>query len=367
MTGAETRPRALLLGGTGAMGIYLQGELASMGWDVLVTSRKPRASLPGISFIRGNAKDPAFLRALSSERYEAVVDFMTWSPDCFKDVMPVLLGMSGQYVFLSSYRVFSPATVITERSPRLLETCPDRRYAGGGEYAIAKAREEDILRASGAPNWTIVRPAITYSRERFQLGTLESHEWLWRAVKGLPVPMAQEVLERECTLTWGRDVARMIARLLGNPATRGEDFNISTSKHQTWGEVLSVYRDALDFEVKTVTLETYERYCCWGDSFLGYCPQLRYDRLVDRVLDNSKVLAATGMREEELASAREGILSELRRFIGAPSFPAGISAYAQGGLDRACGWPSALLSAVSLDGGTLRGGLRYARGWFRKS
>ena len=349
------------------MGVYLQDELATDGWEVVVTSRRPRAPRPGVTFIEGNARDPAFLRSLAEENYDAVVDFMTWAPRAFEGVLPILLGMSGQYVFLSSYRVFADAPVITESSLRLLEACPDRRYAAGGEYAIAKAREEDLLRASGASDWTIVRPAITYSKERFQLGTLEAGEWLWRALRGLPVPMAREVLGRECTLSWGRDVARMIARLLGNPVARGEDFNVSTSKHQLWAEVLRLYRSMLDFEVREVSLETYERYCCWGDRDLGYCPQLRYDRLVDRVLDNSKVLAATGMSEGDLAGIDEGLAIEFERFLRDPSLTAGVSAYAQGGLDRACGRSAAFSAVCALDGGIARGALRYARGWLRRA
>lgn len=363
MGGKSTR-RALLLGGTGAMGIYLQEELVSSGWEVVVTSRRPRKPRRGMTFLEGNAKDPTFMKLLATERYDAVVDFMTWTQQAFEDALPILLGMSNQYVFLSSYRVFADAPVIRESSARLLETCSDRRYASGSEYAIVKAREEDFLRASGSSDWTIVRPAITYSQGRFQFGTLEAGEWLWRALQGLPVPMAREVLERECTLSWGHDVARMIAKLLGNSAALGEDFNVSTSKHQTWGKVLDLYNGMLTFEVREVSLEKYERYCCWEDRDLGYCPQLRYDRLVDRVLDNSKVLAATGMREADLADISEGLACEFSAFLRNPSFTSGVSAYAQGGLDRACGRPSALTSVATLDGDVF-GTLRYARGWFR--
>lgn len=362
MTVRGRHHRALLLGGTGAMGVYLQDELASGGWDVVVTSRSSRRARPGVTFLEGSAKDPAFLRSLAEDRYDAVVDFMTWEPATFEEMLPVLLGLSDQYVFLSSYRVFADAPIITEASPRLLNACPDRRYARSGEYAIAKAREEDLLRAVDAPSWTIVRPAITYSKGRFQLGTLEAGEWLWRALRGLPVPMAREVLDRECTLSWGSDVAHMIAGLLGNPAAFGEDFNVSTSKHQPWAEVLGVYGSMLDFEVREVPLEAYERYCCWGDRALGYCPQLRYDRLVDRVLDNSKVLAATGMGESELSGVDVGLTREFLSFLGSPTFPAGISARAQGGLDRACGRPVSFRAAAS--GAGVCGALRYAKGWF---
>lgn len=367
MTKTIRSRRALLLGGTGAMGVYLQDELASAGWEVVVTSRRPREPRPGVTFAEGNAKDPAFLASLASESYDALVDFMSWAPQTFEAMLPKLLGMSGQYVFLSSYRVFADAPVITESSPRLLEACPDTRYTTCNEYAIAKAREEDQLRASGSSDWTIVRPAITYSRERFQLGTLESGEWLWRALRGLPVPMAREVLERECTLSWGRDVAHMIAKLLGNQAAYGEDFNVSTSKHQSWAEVLELYRSMLDFEVWEVPLATYERFCCWSDRILGYCPQLRYDRLCNRVLDNAKALSVTGMAESDLTGIGEGLALEFKRFLRNPSFPAGISAYAQGGLDRACGRPAAFGVALAGDEGLVRGPLHYTRGWLRRA
>ena len=347
------------------MGVYLQEELASSGWEVVVTSRRPHESRGGVTFLEGNAKDPQFLRLLAEQRYDAVVDFMTWSQGAFEDMLHILLEMSRQYVFLSSYRVFADSPVITESSARLVDVCPDGRYAAGDEYAIVKAREEDMLRFSGSSDWTIVRPAITYSKERFQLGTLEANEWLWRALQGLPVPMAREMLERECTLSWGRDVSCAIARLLGNPKAIGEDFNISTAKHQPWDKVLDLYGSIFDFKVKEVPLEKYERYCCWGDRSLGYCPQLRYDRLLDRVLDNSKVLSVTGMREADFSDIGKGLAHEFEIFLKNPSFPAGVSAYAQGGLDRACGHPAALGIAASCDGG-IRGVLRYMKGWFRK-
>ena len=75
------------------------------------------------------------------------------------------------------------------------------------------------------------------------------------------------------------------------------------------------------------------------------------------------MLAVTGVREADLAGIGEGLAYEFSAFLKSPSFRSGVSAYAQGGLDRACGRPSALTSAVTLDGGVF-GALRYARGWF---
>lgn len=49
------------------------------------------------------------------------------------------------------------------------------------EYAITKAHQENLLINSKNKNWTIIRPYITYSEQRLQLGTFEKEDWLYRA------------------------------------------------------------------------------------------------------------------------------------------------------------------------------------------
>ena len=110
--------KALLLGGTGAIGNYLQGELSSRGWDVFVTSRSARRSQGSVTYLRGNAKDPVFLADVLKDGYDVLVDFMTWDPEVFRSVSELMLASAGRYVFLSSYRVFADSPIIDERSPR---------------------------------------------------------------------------------------------------------------------------------------------------------------------------------------------------------------------------------------------------------
>lgn len=331
--------RALLLGGTGAMGGYLQGVLSSRGWDVFVTSRSARKSQGPVTYLRGNAKDPAFLAEVLRVGYDAVVDFMTWNPEAFRSVSELILASADRYVFLSSYRVFADSPIINERSPRLLEKCPDERYRAGGEYAIIKAHEEDILRFGSMGNWTIVRPAITFSGDgagRFQLCTYESGLWLWRALKGLPVPVVSEMMGKQCTLTWASDVARMIALLVENPDAAGEDFNVATSQHQTWGEVLGLYRSVLPVETCDVTLRDYESHCGSAVKEYGYIPQVRYDRMVNRILDNSKALKFTGLVTGDLTDVREALPRELSAFLSRKP-RLSTSPTVQGRLDRISG------------------------------
>ena len=307
--------KALLLGGTGAMGVNLSKLLVKEGWGVIVTSRSRSGSrADGVSFARGDAHDRAFLESVLSEGWDAVVDFLVWSTDAFSIVCDLLLSSCAQYVYLSSYRVFADSPVITEESPRLLDACDDAAYLATDEYALAKARQEDLLRASNQGNWTIVRPAITYDGSgRFQLCTLESGSWLRLVLAGHSVPLATEMLSKQTTMTWGGDVALMLSRLVGNPAAFGEAFNVCTSKHQSWAEIAGAYSSVVPLRVREVSLAEYERAA-------GGIYQCRYDRMFDRVMDNTKVLRMAGMSESDLLGIEEGLPRELGAFLCSPQF-----------------------------------------------
>lgn len=327
--------RILVLGGTGAMGVHLVRRLAELGHTVYVTSRSSHRDAVGISFIRGDAKASAFLSSLLEERWGAIVDFMVWSTDEFAARVEGFLAATDQYVFLSSYRVYADSPVITEDSPRLLDVSDDEAFLATDDYALSKARSENRLSESDNRNWTIVRPAITYdSSGRFQLGVHEAGVWLWRALHGIPVPLPGAMLDREATMTWGGDAARMIAALIGNERALGEMFTVATSEHHRWADVVAVYRSVVpDLKIVPVDLEDFVRERGDGN-------QIRRDRMFDRIIDNAKVLEATGMRQEDLVPLDKRLASELESFLSF-STPHCESAGIQAHMDRLVGgWPS---------------------------
>lgn len=329
--------RVLVLGGTGAIGSHLCRLLAACGNDVVCTTRCDHVPEGGISYAVGNAKDPSFLKGLLADRWGAVVDFMVWSTADFRERYRDFLSATGQYIFTSSYRVYADSPVIREDSPRLLDVVDDPAYLATDEYALCKARCEDLLFASGASNWTVVRPAVTYDGEcgRLQLGVFESNEWLWRAMNGVAVPLPHEMLAKQATMSFASDVAKMIARLVGNPVALGEVFTVSGSDHMTWHEVADVYASVLPLEVRGCSLSDFER-------TRGGVYQIRYDRMFDREVDNSKVLAATDMDNEELLPMRDGLPRELRTWLEAGTRVAASAGF-QGKMDRLCGgFPSLL-------------------------
>lgn len=281
--------KILALGATGAIGRELIEVLAPHQHEIHVTTRRPLPPRGNVTYIQGNAQEDAFLHQVLRENWDVIVDFMVYDTSTFRRRVDILLGSSGQYVFTSTARVFSDVRgLITERSPRLLDVSQDAAYMASDEYALTKARQEDLLRASALKNWTIIRPYITFGEGRLQLGTLEKEGWLYRALNGRSIVFCDELMDKWTTVTDGSDVARMIAVLLGRPDALGEDYNLAGPNPVKWSLVLDVY------------LETIEKY--WGcrpdvvlQDLASFCrsaaslPQVIYDRVYDRRFDATKI------------------------------------------------------------------------------
>ena len=140
--------KVLLLGGTGAMGVYLIPELINMGFDVFVTSRSARISDNNkLTYVKGNALDDMFIEKELEKEYDAIVDFMIYTTNEFRYRYKLLLDNTRHYLFLSTYRVFADSDLpIMESSPRILDVSDDSEYLSTDEYALTKARQENILR-----------------------------------------------------------------------------------------------------------------------------------------------------------------------------------------------------------------------------
>ncbi len=302
--------KILLLGGTGAIGNYVAKYCSELGYKVFITSRSRRLTKDkDIEFIYGNAKDYNFVKQLlSSNRYDCIIDFMVYKTQEFKQQIDILATNTDHYIFLSSYRVyhnngFSP---LKEESPRLLNNINDFRYLTTDEYALSKARQEDILLSLNTSNWTILRPSITYSSDRFQLGTLEANVILPRALMGLPVILPQEILNCKTTLTWAGDSGKMISNLILHNKALGNIYNVSTNESLLWRSVAEIYKNVINLKVVNVSLLEYQA--------LKLNPyQLIYDRLFNRVCSNEKIMQIDGMHGYTFKSAEEGLTYELRK------------------------------------------------------
>ena len=327
----------LVLGGTGAMGVSLVEILATRGDEVYVTSRQKRKDSGNVHYWCGDAHDMKWLKSKTAGyEFAAIVDFMFYDLETFRANYRCLLAMTKHYVFLSSSRVYcdSPDKPITETTPRLLDVSRDADFLATEEYALTKAREEDILRQTFNGNYTIIRPYVTYNDERLQLGILEKEAWLYRALRGRTIVFTADIAACMTTLTHGRDVAEGIAAIIGKEAAYGEAFHIVGAKSMKWQEVLEVYLDTLEqitgTRPKVKLLANSGKFShAFGNPYAIW-----YDRLYNRVFDSTKIRCISG--KSTYIGMREGLVKCLKSFIakGAPFREKNIDWRLQAWMDR---------------------------------
>lgn len=310
--------KILVLGGTGAMGKHLVNLLAERGDKVTVTTRSIRDNTTNIEYIQGNAKDEEFLYSLLDKQWDAIVDFMVYTTTDFAQRLGKLLAATTQYMFLSSARVYSHTqNPITEDSPRLLNSSSDEEFLATDEYSLAKARQEDLLKKSKYANWTIIRPYITYSEQRLQLGTLEKESWLYRALKGRTIIFSEDIAKKLTTLTYGLDVASAMSALIGEPKSLTEAYHITQSKACSWNDILKLYLVALEKHLgkkpKVILLDLDKFSRCKPAKY-----QINYDRMFNRSFNNAKVaefVNVAAFNKHELM-----LVNCLEEFLKSPTF-----------------------------------------------
>lgn len=310
--------KVLMLGGTGAIGGYLVDLFLRKKKHIYVTTRKKRVSNEFLHYIEGNAKNIDFIQSLFDEKWDVIIDFMVYTTAEFEERLELLLNSTSQYVFFSSSRVFAASqSPINENSPRLLEVSEDKEYLKTEDYALVKARQEDLLKNSKRKNWSIIRPYITFSAYRLQLGVLEKEEWLYRALRGRSIIVSEDIHNKLVTLTYGADVAFYIDSLLGNEKSFGETFNITSSQCYTWEYILNIYLNVLERHLKyrpKVVLQGMETFLSWKNA--AY--QIKYDRLYNRKFDNSKIVNFSA--ESKFSVLEDSIEESLSLFFKKPSF-----------------------------------------------
>ena len=321
--------KVLVLGATGAMGQYLTPMLAERGYlvdgvslDAAISNHK------NLKYIQANTKAEGVLDSLLANNYDCIVDFMIYDRDTFVDWAPKLLGATDHYVYLSSYRVYANEEVpIKETSPLLNDILPESEIKRGyNDYCLYKARGEKIVRAWEKKNWTIIRPAITYSYGRYQLTTLEAHEIVNRTRAGKTVLLPDAAMPIQATMSWAGDVAQMIAAIVCNEKALGETYTVSTAEHHSWQEIADYYKDLIGLKYEIIPAE--EFIDVWAgpktpENTGRVHPewQLYLDRCFTRIIDNSKILELADMKQSSLMPLYDGLKLELGKLNDDVRFP----------------------------------------------
>ena len=304
--------KVLVIGATGAMGRYIVPELVKLNYDVTGVGLDETAPWSvKASYVQGNAFDKEFLEGLLKERFDGIINFMDYGKHDFCDYYKLFLDNTKHYIFLSTCRVYDDKEQpIKETSPRLLDSSDDEVLKASHDYCIHKAQDENLLAASPYDNWTVVRPATTFSTMRLQLVTLEFKNAAARALMGKKVILPIQAKDKPATLSWGGDVAKMIALILFKDEAKREIYNVCSAEHRTWEEISEYYRELMGLEAVWVDKEDYLKILS-PEGSINVRWQLEYARLFRRITDNSKVLALTGLRQEDFLSMYDGLNLEI--------------------------------------------------------
>ncbi|MFS2666798.1 hypothetical protein AAH091_16590 [Candidatus Bacteroides intestinigallinarum] len=119
------------------------------------------------------------------------------------------------------------------------------------------------------------------------------------------------------TLTYARDVAICIAKLIGNKKAMGDTFNIVTSKNIKWMDVLDIYLNVLEnkmgYRPNAVEIDR----CPQLDVNIAQY-QILYDLHYNRQFDNTKIKEAVG--GYEFIHPKEGLAKCITSFLDNPKF-----------------------------------------------
>ena len=312
------KKKVLVIGGTGAMGRYVCPKLFECGYEVDALTADVRASNGNIKYITANALDDEVIAGIVKRGYDAIIDFMWYTADDFAKRMNTLLNNTSHYFSMSSYRVFadSKGEPLTEQSPRLYEVLRDEEFFTYENYAHSKCSIEDMLKASEYSNWTVLRPTIVYSVQRYPLVAFAGTTIVDRALAGKKVVVPEETLKKKTTMVWAGDVAKMIAGLIFNPVAMREIYNVGTSEWVLWQDVVDFYEREFGLQVVGIPLAEYTENFQYGNfGRLDMKWIIDYDRMYDRVIDNSKVLRDAGLSANDIMGIFDGLHLVLREYL----------------------------------------------------
>ncbi|HOX49740.1 MAG TPA: SDR family oxidoreductase [Spirochaetales bacterium] len=237
--------RLLFIGGTGNLSYETSLRALAKGYELFHLNRGRRVdrSLEEVTTLYADIRDPEAARAALGELdFDAVVDFIAYTPEQVRLDLELFEGRTSQYVFISSasaYRKPPASHVISESTPL---SNPFWSYSRD-KIACELLLKEEWAR-TGFPV-TVVRPSHTYG-----LGWIPT---AWSSSDfTVPARMLQgkEIVvhgdgQSLWTLTHARDFAVGLVGLLGNPAAIGETVQITGDEALTWEAIHGAIAAAL--------------------------------------------------------------------------------------------------------------------------
>lgn len=277
-------PRSILfIGGTGVISTAAAERAVALGHrlTILNRGRSTRPVPDGVEVLHADVRDPSAVREVLGNRgFDAVADFISYTPDHAQAAVELFRDRTGQYVFISSASAYQKPPA---RLP-ILESTPLKNPHW--QYSRDKIACEELLfhayRDEDFPV-TVVRPSHTYDRTKIAMlgGWTDIH----RMRAGLPVMVHGDGTSL-WTLTHSRDFAKAFVGLLGRPQAVGESYTITSDEYLPWNQIYGLFARAAGVaEPELVHVAS--------GTIAAHSPELGASLLGDRshsvVFDNTKI------------------------------------------------------------------------------
>ncbi len=274
--------KVLFIGGTGIISSACSELALKRGIELYLLNRgrSVRPAPLEAMILHGDIRDPQSTRqALGSLEFDAVVDWVAYTPAHVQNDLDLFCNRTGQYVFISSasaYQTPPNFMPVTESTPL---------YNPYWEYSRNKAACEALLLEAGRRDGfpvTIVRPSHTYDRTLLPFDGGYTVVARMRLGKKVMVHGDGTSL---WTLTHHTDFAVGFVGLLANPHALGETFHITSDEWLTWNQIYEIVARAAGAEPRLVHVPS-ELIAAfdpvWGAGLLG-------DKAHSMLFDNSKI------------------------------------------------------------------------------
>jgi nucleoside-diphosphate-sugar epimerase len=308
--------KILFIGGTGIISTASTTLASERGFELTLLSRgQHQVNVPrGVRTLAADIHDPSLAPKLAHEWFDAVVDWIAFTPADIERDLKLFQGRTRHFIFISSASVYQkPQTLylMTESTPLANPHWDYARQKIACEERLMKAYREE-----GFPV-TIVRPSLTYGETLIPLVLNSwadlSYTAVDRMLRGqkLAVPGDGSSL---WVITHNTDFAKGLVGLLGNAQAVGHAFHITADEVLTWDQIFQTVGRAAGVEPQLVHIPS---------DFIAACiPEkagtLLGDKSVSVVFDNSKIKRFVPGYQATVSFA-EGIRRSLAWFDADPA------------------------------------------------
>ncbi|HEY3345394.1 MAG TPA: SDR family oxidoreductase [Anaerolineaceae bacterium] len=274
--------KVLFIGGTGVISSASSELAVQRGVELYLLNRSKsvRPAPKGARLLSADIRSPETVRAAIGDlHFDAVVDWVAYTPEQVCTDLDLFRGRTGQYVFISSasaYQTPPSFLPVTESTPLHNPFWEYSRNKAACEARLMQAYQEE-----GFPV-TIVRPSHTYDRTLLPFDGAYTSVARMRAGKQVVVLGDGTSL---WTLTHHKDFAVGFVGLLGNPHAVGEAVHITSDEWLTWNQIYTLVAHAAGVEprlmhVPSELIAAFDPQ--WGAGLLG-------DKAHSMIFDNSKI------------------------------------------------------------------------------